>query len=154
MEVCLLTFMGLWIRSLMNISWYHYGSKYWNSIMKTSDLVDTEDLLLFFFKEHSLKVVWKLLLEWLHLLLCSCSSQPEPPRRIFCHGEAETKIRTKQEAMQYKISHWLWGEQQTSCKFKNQIGVHPERCGLFVRFCSSAQKCGVLSCREHNSCEM
>jgi len=69
--------------------------------MKTSDLVDTKDLLKFL--EH--KVAWKLLF---HLQLCS--QWPEPPKRIFCRKAAETKIRTKEETMQYKIKQLLWNK--------------------------------------------
>lgn len=70
--------------------------------MKTSDLVDTEDLLHFFI-EH--KVVWKLLLERLHLLLCSCLSHSDlsHPDEYFRQTGAETKIRRKEGTTQCKI---------------------------------------------------
>lgn len=112
--------MGLWIRSLMNISWYHYRSKYWNSIMKTSDLVDMEDLLHFFFIEH--KVVWKLLLEWLHLLLCSCLSHSDlsHPDEYFVRQELRLRLGQRKGPHNIKSSYRFWGKQKTNCKFKNQ----------------------------------
>lgn len=117
LEVCLLTFMGLWIRSLMNISWYHYGSKYWSSIMKTSDLVDTKDLLNFFQTYNSLKIAsWKLLL---HLLLCSCLSHSDlsHPKDYFVRKKLRPTLGQMKKPCKIKA---------TSCFETNRQGANPK----------------------------
>lgn len=63
--------------------------------MKTSDLVDRKDLLIFFQTYSSLKIasspgaLFMLIPQW-----------PEPSERLFCQKETKAHIRTNEEIMQ------------------------------------------------------